>query len=165
MTRTIQTTFALLTAAAMMFLFGAARAAAEFPNPPKDTPAMMNGTQTAVLAGGCFWGMEGVFERLKGVAEVTSGYSGGEKNTAHYEVVGSGRTGHAESIQVRYNPAQISYGTLLKVFFAVAHDPTQLNFQGPDYGTQYRSAIFYSDDGQRQVAEGYIHASSRRWSP
>jgi peptide-methionine (S)-S-oxide reductase len=158
MTRTIRTTFALLTAAAMMFLFGAARAAADFPVPPKDTPAMMSGGQTAVLAGGCFWGMEGVFERLKGVVEVTSGYSGGEKNTAHYEVVGSGRTEHAESIQVRYDPAQISYGTLLKVFFAVAHDPTQLNFQGPDYGTQYRSAIFYANDGQKQVAEDYIQS-------
>jgi len=158
MTRTIRTTSALLMAAAMMFLFGAARAAAEFPVPPKDTPAMMSGLQTAVLAGGCFWGMEGVFERLKGVVDVTSGYSGGEKNTAHYEVVGSGRTGHAESIQVHYDPAQISYGTLLKVFFAVAHDPTQLNFQGPDYGTQYRSAIFFANDGQKQVAEDYIHA-------
>ena len=119
---------------------------------------MMSGVQTAVLAGGCFWGMEGVFERLKGVVDVTSGYSGGEKNTAHYEVVGSGRTGHAESIQVHFDPAQVSYGTLLKVFFAVAHDPTQLNFQGPDYGTQYRSAIFYTNDGQKQVAEDYIHA-------
>ena len=84
---------------------------------------MMKGTQTAVIAGGCFWGMEGVFERLKGVMDVTSGYSGGEKDTAHYEMVGSGTTGHAESIQVHYNPAQISYGTLLKVFFSVAHDP------------------------------------------
>jgi peptide-methionine (S)-S-oxide reductase len=158
MTRTVRTTFALLTTAAMMFLFGAARGVADFPAPPKDTPAMMSGQQTAVLAGGCFWGMEGVFERLKGVVDVTSGYSGGEKNTAHYEVVGSGRTGHAESIQVRYDPAQVSYGTLLKVFFAVAHDPTQLNFQGPDYGTQYRSAIFYANDGQKQVAEDYIRA-------
>ena len=119
---------------------------------------MMTGTQTAVLAGGCFWGMEGVFERLRGVREVTSGYSGGEMNTARYEEVGSGSTGHAESIQVRYDPAQLSYGTLLKVFFAVAHDPTQLNFQGPDHGTQYRSAIFYANGGQKQVAEDYIHA-------
>ena len=158
MTRTIRTTFALLSAAAILFLFGAARAAAEFPVPPKDTAAMMGGLQTAVLAGGCFWGMEGVFERLKGVRDVTSGYSGGEKDTAHYEDVGSGGTGHAESIQVRYDPAQISYGTLLKVFFAVAHDPTQLNFQGPDHGTQYRSAIFYANDGQKQVAEEYIRA-------
>ncbi len=139
----------------MLFL-GAAKAAADIPNPPMDTAAMMKGTQTAVLAGGCFWGMEGVFERLKGVVEVTSGYSGGEMGTAHYEMVGTGSTGHAESIQVRYDPTQVSYGTLLKVFFAVAHDPTELNFQGPDHGTQYRSAIFYANDGQKQVAEGYI---------
>jgi peptide-methionine (S)-S-oxide reductase len=158
MTRTIQTTFAALAAAAAMFLFGAAHAAADFPAPPKDTPAMVNGTQTAVLAGGCFWGMEGVFERLKGVQDVVSGYSGGEKNTAEYELVSSGMTGHAESIQVRYDPAQISYGTLLRVYFAVAHDPTQLNFQGPDHGTQYRSAIFYANDGQKKVAEDYIRA-------
>lgn len=117
---------------------------------------MMKGTQTAVLAGGCFWGMEGVFERLKGVVDVTSGYSGGEKDTAHYEMVGSGSTGHAESIQVHYDPSQISFGTLLKVFFSVAHDPTQLNFQGPDHGTQYRSVIFYANDGQKKVAEDYI---------
>jgi peptide-methionine (S)-S-oxide reductase len=116
----------------------------------------MKGTQTAVLAGGCFWGVEGVFERLKGVKDVVSGYSGGEKSTAHYEMVGSGRTGHAESVQIRYDPAQISYGTLLKVFFAVAHNPTELNFQGPDHGTQYRSAIFYANDGQKKVAEEYI---------
>jgi len=90
--------------------------------------------------------------------DVTSGYSGGEMSTAHYEMVGTGSTGHAESIQVRYDPAQVSYGTLLKVFFAVAHDPTQLNFQGPDHGTQYRSAIFYANDGQKQVAEDYIRA-------
>jgi peptide-methionine (S)-S-oxide reductase len=139
-----------------MVLLGAASAAADMPAPPMDTPAMMKGTQTAVLAGGCFWGMEGVFERLKGVTDVVSGYSGGEANTAHYEMVGSGRTGHAESIQVKYDPKQISYGTLLKVYFGVAHDPTELNFQGPDHGTQYRSAIFYANDGQKQVAEEYI---------
>jgi peptide-methionine (S)-S-oxide reductase len=139
-----------------MIAIGAAAAAAEVPAPPMDTKEMMKGTQTAVLAGGCFWGMEGVFERLKGVTDVTSGYSGGEKNTAHYEMVGSGMTGHAESIQIRYDPTKISYGTLLKVFFTVAHDPTELNFQGPDHGTQYRSAIFYANEGQKQVAEAYI---------
>jgi peptide-methionine (S)-S-oxide reductase len=100
--------------------------------------------------------MEGVFERLKGVQDVVSGYSGGEKNTAEYELVSSGMTGHAESIQVRYDPKQVSYGTLLRVYFAVAHDPTQLNFQGPDHGTQYRSAIFYANEGQKKVAEDYI---------
>jgi peptide-methionine (S)-S-oxide reductase len=143
---------------AAMFLLGAAHAAADMPGPPMDTPAMMKGMQTAVLAGGCFWGMEGVFERLKGVKDVISGYSGGEKDTAQYEVVSTGRTGHAESIQVQYDPAQISYGTLLKVFFSVAHDPTQLNYQGPDHGTQYRSAIFYANEGQKQVAEEYIRS-------
>ena len=147
-----------LAAAAAMLLFGAALAAADVPNPPKDTAAMMKGTQTAVLAGGCFWGMEGIFERLKGVVEVTSGYSGGEKDTAYYEMVGSGTTGHAESVQIRYDPSKISYGTLLKVFFTVAHDPTQLNYQGPDHGTQYRSVIFYANDGQKAVAESYIKA-------
>ncbi len=151
--------FASLASAAMMLFlgaFGAAGAPMGVPNPPVDTPAMMKGTQTAVLAGGCFWGMEGVFERLKGVVDVTSGYAGGDKETAHYEMVGSGSTGHAESVQIRYDPSQISYGTLLKVFFTVAHDPTELNFQGPDYGTQYRSVIFYANDGQKQVAEDYI---------
>jgi peptide-methionine (S)-S-oxide reductase len=139
-----------------MVLLGAAHAAADAPAPPKDTPEMMKGIQTAVLAGGCFWGMEGVFERLKGVVDVQAGYSGGEAKTAHYEMVGSGMTGHAESIQVKYDPKQISYGTLLKVYFTVAHDPTELNYQGPDEGTQYRSSIFYANDGQKNVAEGYI---------
>jgi peptide-methionine (S)-S-oxide reductase len=145
-----------LAAAAAMLLISAMSAAADVPAPPKDTPAMMKGMQTAVLAGGCFWGMEGVFERLKGVVEVTSGYSGGDKSTAVYEMVGTGTTGHAESIQVRYDPTKVSYGTLLEVFFTVAHDPTQLNYQGPDHGTQYRSVIFYANDGQKQVAESYI---------
>jgi peptide-methionine (S)-S-oxide reductase len=156
MKRSLRIYTVLLASAAAMLLTVAAGAAAEFPNAPADTAAMMKGTQTVVIAGGCFWGMEGVFERLKGVVDVTSGYSGGEKNTAHYEMVGSGTTGHAESIQIHYNPAQISYGTLLKVFFSVAHDPTELNYQGPDHGTQYRSAIFYANDGQKQVAESYI---------
>jgi peptide-methionine (S)-S-oxide reductase len=150
-----------LTAMLLISATGAAAAAADVPNPPTDTPAMMKGMQTAVLAGGCFWGMEGVFERLKGVVEVTAGYSGGDKETAHYEMVSSGTTGHAESIQVRYDPSQISYGTLLKVFFTVAHDPTELNFQGPDYGTQYRSVIFYANDGQKKMAESYIQELDR----
>ena len=152
----------LLAALAAVFVGSAAAAFAVdrttmFPNPPADTTAMMKGTQTAVLAGGCFWGMQGVFERLKGVVDVKAGYSGGNADTAHYEMVSTGETGHAESIQVRFDPTQISYGTLLKVFFSVAHDPTQLNFQGPDHGTQYRSAIFYANEGQKQVAESYIH--------
>jgi len=114
------------------------------------------GEQTAVVAGGCFWGIEAVFEHVKGVIDVKSGYAGGAANTAHYEVVSSGRTGHAESVRIKYDPSQISYGKLLKVFFSVAHDPTQLNRQGPDTGTQYRSAIFCADDGQKRIAQAYI---------
>ncbi len=128
-----------------------------FPEPAVDVPAAASsGTQTAVLAGGCFWGVEGVFERIKGVKKVVSGFAGGEKSTAHYEVVSSGRTGHAESVAITFDPSQITYGQLLMVYFSVAHDPTELNRQGPDTGTQYRSAIFYSDEEQKKVAEAYI---------
>ncbi len=109
-----------------------------------------------VLAGGCFWGMEAVFDQLRGVTNVVSGFSGGSKLTAHYEVVSTGVTGHAESIDVTYDPAQISYRQLLQVYFTVAHDPTQLNYQGPDHGTQYRSAIFYTTDDQKRIAEATI---------
>ena len=112
--------------------------------------------QTAVLAGGCFWGVEGVFEHVRGVRKVLSGYAGGEKSTAEYHTVGSGRTGHAESVKITFNPQEISYGEILRIFFSVAHDPTQLNRQGPDTGTQYRSAIFYTDDAQRDIAKAYI---------
>ncbi len=115
-----------------------------------------SGKQTAVFAGGCFWGVEAVFEHLKGVSQVVSGYSGGSAATAHYEIVSSGLTGHAESVQITYDPAQISYGQLLKIYFSVAHDPTQLNQQSPDHGTQYRSAIFFTSNGQKQVAQAYI---------
>ncbi|MGI8493692.1 MAG: peptide-methionine (S)-S-oxide reductase MsrA [Pyrinomonadaceae bacterium] len=115
-----------------------------------------NGEQTAVFAGGCFWGLEAVFEHVKGVSDVVSGYSGGSKETADYETVSTGETGHAESVKVTFDPAQVSYEQLLKVFFAVAHDPTELNRQGPDTGTQYRSAIFYAGDGQKQLAEKYV---------
>jgi peptide-methionine (S)-S-oxide reductase len=114
------------------------------------------GTETAVLAGGCFWGVEAVFEHLKGVTRVTSGYSGGAADTAKYNAVSSGATGHAESVQISYDPSQITYGQLLKVFFSVAHDPTQLNRQGPDTGTQYRSAIFYGNDEQKKIAQAYV---------
>ena len=130
--------------------------AGTFPNPTTDIAAATGTTQTAVFAGGCFWGMEGVFEHLKGVSDVTSGYSGGNAATAHYEEVSSGETGHAESVQITYNPAQISYGQLLKIYFAVAHDPTELNRQGPDSGTQYRSEIFFVNDQQKQMAQAYI---------
>ena len=113
-------------------------------------------TATAVFAGGCFWGVEAIFEDLKGVSNAVSGYSGGSKANAVYEIVSTGTTGHAESVQVTYDPSQVSYGQLLKVFFSVAHDPTQLNRQGPDEGTQYRSAIFYANDEQKRIAEAYI---------
>jgi peptide-methionine (S)-S-oxide reductase len=114
------------------------------------------GLQTAVFAGGCFWGVEGVFEQLKGVSKVVSGYTGGSKNTANYEAVSGGSSDHAESVQITYDPQKISYGQLLKVFFVIAHDPTELNRQGPDTGTQYRSAIFFTDNDQKKVAEAYI---------
>jgi peptide-methionine (S)-S-oxide reductase len=114
--------------------------------------------ERAVLAGGCFWGMEAVFESLKGVSRVVSGFSGGSSVTAHYEVVSTGMTGHAESVEITYDPAQISYAQLLRVYFTVAHDPTELNRQGPDGGTQYRSTIFYANDEQKRVAEQTIRA-------
>ncbi|WP_230843489.1 peptide-methionine (S)-S-oxide reductase MsrA [Gloeobacter morelensis] len=114
------------------------------------------GKQTAVFAGGCFWGVEAVFEHLKGVEDVVSGYAGGDASTANYEAVGSGRSGHAEAVIITYDPSKITYGQLLKVFFQVAHDPTQLNRQGPDQGPQYRSAIFFTDGEQKRVAQTYI---------
>ncbi|MGA3188310.1 MAG: peptide-methionine (S)-S-oxide reductase MsrA [Bryobacteraceae bacterium] len=125
------------------------------PSPSTDVKAAGQ-TATAVFAGGCFWGVEGVFERLKGVSDVVSGFAGGKKSTANYETVSGGRTGHAESVKITYDPSQISYGQLLQVFFSVAHDPTTLNRQGPDEGTQYRSVIFYADEEQKRVAEAYI---------
>jgi len=118
--------------------------------------AAASGQQTAVLAGGCFWGIQAVFQHVKGVISATSGYSGGSSKTAEYETVSTGETGHAESVQVVYDPSQITYGELLRIFFSVAHDPTQLNRQGPDEGTQYRSAIFYANDEQKRIAEAYI---------
>jgi peptide-methionine (S)-S-oxide reductase len=131
--------------------------AAGFPAPLQDIPAPANHqAQTAVLAGGCFWGVEEVFEHVKGVLGAVSGYAGGSKSTAVYEVVSTGRTGHAESVRVTYDPSQISYGQLLQVFFSVTHDPTQVDGQGPDRGTQYRSAIFYATAEQKQVSEAYI---------
>jgi peptide-methionine (S)-S-oxide reductase len=114
------------------------------------------GTQTAVIAGGCFWGVQGVFQHTAGVVNAVSGYAGGDKSTAMYEVVGTGTTGHAESVEIKYDPSKISYGKILQIFFSVTHDPTQLNRQGPDVGTQYRSAIFTLNDEQKKVAETYI---------
>lgn len=112
--------------------------------------------QTAVFAGGCFWGVDAVFKHVQGVSKVVSGYSGGDRATANYAAVSTGTTGHAESVMVTYDPEKVSYGQLLQVFFSVAHDPTELNRQGPDTGTQYRSVIFYADEGQRQAAQAYI---------
>lgn len=135
----------------------ASSAAVTVPNPALDAPlAKAKGSETAVLAGGCFWGIQVVFEHVKGVTRVTAGYSGGTAGTAQYETVSTGTTGHAESVQITYDPAQVSYGQILKVFFAVAHNPTELNRQGPDDGTQYRSAIFYANDEQRRIAQAYI---------
>ena len=114
------------------------------------------GEQTAVVAGGCFWGIQAVFQHVKGVIHATSGYSGGAATTAEYEVVSTGETGHAESVKVTYDPSQITYGQLLRVFFSVAHDPTELNRQGPDEGTQYRSVIFYGNEEQQKIAQAYI---------
>ena len=147
----------MMASAMALVAAGVVLVASEFPKPLKDvSAASATSPQTAVLAGGCFWGVEAVFERLKGVTDVVSGFAGGSKATAHYEVVSLGMTGHAESVRVTFDAAQISYGQLLRIFFAVAHDPTQLNRQGPDEGTQYRSSIFYADEEQRQVAQAYI---------
>src|SRR5262249_1806301 len=133
-------------------------AVATIPDPAVDMDRnAVKGRQTSVLAGGCFWCTEAVFEQLNGVAKVISGYAGGDAATAHYEIVSAGRTTHAESIEITFDPATISYGQLLKGFFAVAHDPTQLNRQGPDWGKQYRSAIFYKDAEQKRIAEAYIN--------
>jgi peptide-methionine (S)-S-oxide reductase len=130
---------------------------AALPAPVQDAPrAATAGQQTAVISGGCFWGIQAVFQHVKGVISATSGYSGGSAKTAEYEVVSTGETGHAESVQIVYDPSQITYGQLLRIFFSVAHDPTQLNRQGPDVGTSYRSAIFYANDEQRSISQAYI---------
>ena len=118
--------------------------------------AKTKGETTAVVAGGCLWGVQAVFQHVRGVIRATSGYAGGDATTAHYEMVGTGRTGHAESVEIAYDPSQITYGQLLRVFFSVAHDPTELNRQGPDVGPQYRSAIFTSNSEQAQIARAYV---------
>jgi len=139
-------------------LSSCAESATVIPPPAVDEAAQASsaGQETAVLAGGCFWGVQAVFQHLKGVSQVMSGYAGGSKDTAEYETVGTGRTGHAESVQITFDPRVISYGRILQIYFSVAHDPTQLNRQGPDVGTQYRSAIFARDDQQRRVAQLYV---------
>src|SRR5438445_13316071 len=144
-------TFACVTA------YAGDRPTAALTNPVLDAPiAATKGEQTAVLAGGCFWGVQAVFQHVKGVITATSGYSGGRAKTAEYELVSTGETGHAESVKITYDPSQITYGQLLRVFFSVAHDPTQLNRQGPDTGSQYRSAIFYGNEEQRRIAAAYV---------
>jgi peptide-methionine (S)-S-oxide reductase len=153
----------VLTASLFAFIFAAtacsakAGTAAPVPPPNVDNPrAPMPSQQSTVLAGGCFWGVQAVFQHVKGVISATSGYSGGSKKNPDYETVSTGETGHAESVQIVYDPSQITYGELLRVFFSVAHDPTELNRQGPDEGTQYRSVIFYTNDEQKHIAEAYI---------
>ncbi len=131
-------------------------AAATIPAPAVDEHGGGTTDRFAVFAGGCFWGIEAVFEHVKGVKSATSGYAGGTAATAHYDIVSGGRTGHAESVQVVYDPSKISYGQLLQIFFSVAHDPTQLNRQGPDTGTQYRSALFFASPDQQRIAQAYI---------
>ena len=134
----------------------AAEPAVVIPAPALDDARAAGPLQTAVLAGGCFWGVQGVYEHVRGVKQVLSGYSGGSKVTAEYEVVSRGRTGHAESVQIRFDPKEISYGEILRIYFSVVHDPTQLDQQGPDSGPQYRSNIFYASSAQRKIAQAYI---------
>jgi peptide-methionine (S)-S-oxide reductase len=141
-------------------LYGAEPAVIIAP-PALDNPRAPGATQTAVLAGGCFWGVQGVYEHVRGVKQVLAGYAGGDKATAQYETVSSGTTGHAESVKITFDPAEISYGQILQIAFSVVHDPTQLNRQGPDFGTQYRSAIFYADETQKHIAEAYIQQLDR----
>jgi len=161
--RTAATALAILAAPAALLapLYGRAASGPEpvtvIPDPAADAPlAAQHGTSKAVLAGGCFWGVQAVFQHVKGVSHVTSGYSGGSAITAQYEQVGTGNTGHAESVEITYDPAVITYGKLLKVYFEIAHNPTELNYQGPDEGTQYRSNIFFADDEQQKIATAYI---------
>jgi peptide-methionine (S)-S-oxide reductase len=148
------------TALAAQFALAAGLvSAASFPEPPSVAPAAQAAKKaTIVLAGGCFWGLEGIYEHVKGVTDTQVGYSGGSAKTAHYERIEAGDTGHAESIKITYDPSKISYGTLLKIYFSVAHDPTTLNRQHNDIGTQYRSSIFYADDEQKKIAAEYIQS-------
>lgn len=155
---------ALVAAASFMAVAGvfsvshsSAEEARAIPAPKLDEPVGQNGRmETAVFAGGCFWGVQGVFQHVKGVKEAVSGYAGGDKGSAHYQAVGTGRTGHAESVRVTFDPSKVSYGRLLQIYFSVAHDPTELNRQGPDSGTQYRSTIFPASDAQAKVATAYV---------
>jgi peptide-methionine (S)-S-oxide reductase len=153
----ISTVFLILAFAGAIACSASDKTLAPVPNPVVDAPvAASKGQQSVVIAGGCFWGIQAVFQHVKGVINATSGYAGGAANTAQYEVVSTGDTGHAESVKITYDPSQITYGQLLRVFFSVAHDPTQLNRQGPDTGSQYRSVIFYANDEQQHIARAYI---------
>jgi len=146
-------------AAALFYAFGRnpASSATNLPDPNLDeSPDVAHGRETVVLAGGCFWGIQAVFEHVRGVTQATAGYSGGSVKSPSYEEVGSGETGHAESVEVSYDPSKVTFGQLLKIFFSVAHDPTQLNRQGPDEGSQYRSAIFYKTPDQQRIAQAYV---------
>ena len=148
---------AILSVWALLGASVAAEKAVKLPAPAFDMPAgTENARENAVFAGGCFWGVQAVFQHTQGVLNAVSGYAGGQKETATYSSIGTGRTGHAESVQISYDPKQISYGKLLQIYFSVAHDPTQLNRQGPDSGTQYRSAVFYTNASQKEVAERYV---------
>jgi peptide-methionine (S)-S-oxide reductase len=147
-----------ITAGAILWqapLFGAEAPVVIAP-PLVDNPKSAGPVQTAVLAGGCFWGVQGVFEHVRGVKKVIAGYAGGDGRSAHYDMVSTGTTGHAESVEITFDPEAISYGQILQIAFSVVEDPTQLNRQGPDYGTQYRSAIFYANEDQKRIAQGYI---------
>lgn len=149
---------AVLTALALFFFsLGPAAATVKLPDPSlDDTPGASKGSATLVIAGGCFWGIEEVYQHVRGVIDAASGYAGGSARTANYEMVSSGTSGHAESVKITYDPSKVTVGQLLKVFFSVAHDPTELNRQGPDVGPQYRSAIFVAGDRQQQLAKAYI---------
>lgn len=153
--------FLLLALLFPLFVEGAPHASssskASFPKPAVDNPvSTSHGQETAVVSGGCFWGVQALYEHTRGVLSATSGYAGGSADTAHYDTVSSGNTGHAESVRIIFDPFQITYGQVLMIFFSVAHDPTELNKQGPDWGSQYRSAVFYSNPDQKKIAEAYI---------
>ncbi|RBA24915.1 peptide-methionine (S)-S-oxide reductase MsrA [Herminiimonas fonticola] len=156
----LATKIAFLSLLALGSFTSATLHAAEAPvviaSPALDNAKAKGALQTAVFAGGCFWGVEGVFEHVRGVRNVVSGYAGGDKANANYNLVSRGSTGHAEAVQITFDPAEVSYGELLQIFFSVAHDPTQLNRQGPDTGTQYRSAVFYTDATQKKLTEAYV---------
>ena len=155
----VSTSACAFTGLLLAMLVGCAQAeekAVAIPAPAFDETPSGAATETATFAGGCFWGVQGVFQRVQGVLKAVSGYAGGKQDTAHYEMVGSGTTGHAETVQITYDPSKITYGKLLQIYFSVAHDPTQLNRQGPDHGPQYRSTIFPADAKQREIAQKYI---------